>query len=51
LAIVELAGLTKAYNGAAVVSQVNLKIASGEFFSLLARLMHNGRLSRLAAMA
>jgi putative spermidine/putrescine transport system ATP-binding protein len=35
LAIVELVGLTKAYNGAAVVSQVNLKVASGEFFSLL----------------
>jgi putative spermidine/putrescine transport system ATP-binding protein len=35
LAIVELVGLTKAYNGEAVVSQVNLKIASGEFFSLL----------------
>ena len=35
LAIVELVGLTKAYNGKPAVSQVNLKIASGEFFSLL----------------
>ncbi|MFZ2108495.1 MAG: ABC transporter ATP-binding protein [Roseiarcus sp.] len=31
----ELVGLTKAYNGRPAVSQVNLKIASGEFFSLL----------------
>ena len=35
MAVVELVGLTKAYNGEAAVSQVSLKIASGEFFSLL----------------
>ncbi len=35
MAVVELVGLTKAYNGAIAVSDVNLKIASGEFFSLL----------------
>ena len=35
MAVVELVGLTKAYNGKPAVSQVNLKIASGEFFSLL----------------
>lgn len=35
MATVELVGLTKSYNGEAVVSQVTLKIASGEFFSLL----------------
>ncbi len=35
MAVVELVGLTKTYNGAAAVSHVNLKIASGEFFSLL----------------
>jgi putative spermidine/putrescine transport system ATP-binding protein len=35
LAVVELVGLTKAYNSQAAVSEVNLKIASGEFFSLL----------------
>jgi len=35
LAAVELVGLTKAYNGKPAVSQVNLEIASGEFFSLL----------------
>jgi putative spermidine/putrescine transport system ATP-binding protein len=35
LAVVELVGLTKAYAGHAAVTEVNLKIASGEFFSLL----------------
>ena len=35
MAVVELVGLTKAYNGKPAVSQVNLEIASGEFFSLL----------------
>ena len=35
MAVVELVGLTKAYGGEVAVSQVNLKIASGEFFSLL----------------
>jgi len=35
LAVVELNGLTKTYNGAIAVAKVNLKIASGEFFSLL----------------
>jgi len=35
LATVELVALSKAYNGNVAVSQVNLKIASGEFFSLL----------------
>ncbi len=35
MAVVELVGLTKTYGGAVAVSQVNLKIASGEFFSLL----------------
>lgn len=35
MAVVELVGLTKAYNGATAVADVNLKIASGEFFSLL----------------
>jgi putative spermidine/putrescine transport system ATP-binding protein len=32
---VELVGLTKAYNQVVAVAQTNLKIASGEFFSLL----------------
>jgi putative spermidine/putrescine transport system ATP-binding protein len=35
LAEVTLAGLTRRYSGVAVVSDVNLQIASGEFFSLL----------------
>jgi putative spermidine/putrescine transport system ATP-binding protein len=35
LAVVELVGLTKAFNGTVAVTQTNLKIASGEFFSLL----------------
>jgi putative spermidine/putrescine transport system ATP-binding protein len=35
LAVVELVGLTKKYAGHVAVSEVNLKIASGEFFSLL----------------
>jgi putative spermidine/putrescine transport system ATP-binding protein len=35
LAVVELVGLTKAYNQVVAVAQTNLKIASGEFFSLL----------------
>jgi putative spermidine/putrescine transport system ATP-binding protein len=35
LAVVELQGLTKSYNGQVAVSNTNLKIASGEFFSLL----------------
>jgi putative spermidine/putrescine transport system ATP-binding protein len=35
LAAVELVGLTKAYDGAVAVAQLDLKIASGEFFSLL----------------
>ena len=35
MAAVELVGLSKAYSGAVAVSRVNLKIASGEFFSLL----------------
>jgi putative spermidine/putrescine transport system ATP-binding protein len=35
LATVELVALTKAYDGFVAVSDVNLKIASGEFFSLL----------------
>ena len=35
MATVELVALSKAYNGNVAVSQVNLKIASGEFFSLL----------------
>jgi putative spermidine/putrescine transport system ATP-binding protein len=35
LAIVELVGLTKAFSGQIAVAKVNLKIASGEFFSLL----------------
>ena len=35
LAAVELVGLSKAYSGAVAVSRVSLKIASGEFFSLL----------------
>ncbi len=35
MAVVELQGLTKAYNGQIAVSDTNLKIASGEFFSLL----------------
>lgn len=35
MAVVELVGLTKTYNREPAVSQVNLKIASGEFFSLL----------------
>ncbi len=35
MAVVELVGLTKAYSGHVAVSEVNLKIASGEFFSLL----------------
>ena len=35
MAAVELVGLSKAYSGAVAVSRVSLKIASGEFFSLL----------------
>ena len=35
MAAVELVGLSKAYGDAVAVSRVNLKIASGEFFSLL----------------
>ena len=35
MAVVELVGLTKKYAGHVAVSEVNLKIASGEFFSLL----------------
>jgi len=35
LAAVELVGLSKAYGGNVAVSRVSLKIASGEFFSLL----------------
>jgi putative spermidine/putrescine transport system ATP-binding protein len=35
LAVVELVGLSKSYNGAVAVAQTDLKIASGEFFSLL----------------
>ncbi len=35
MAVVELVGLSKAFNATAAVSQVNLRIASGEFFSLL----------------
>ncbi|MFM8534248.1 MAG: ATP-binding cassette domain-containing protein, partial [Acidimicrobiia bacterium] len=35
MAVVELMGLTKAYNGTVAVSHVNIKIPSGEFFSLL----------------
>jgi putative spermidine/putrescine transport system ATP-binding protein len=35
LAVVELVGLTKAYNRVVAVAETNLKIASGEFFSLL----------------
>jgi len=35
LAVVELVGLSKAFNGTSAVTQVNLRIASGEFFSLL----------------
>jgi putative spermidine/putrescine transport system ATP-binding protein len=35
LAVVELVGLTKKYAGHVAVSEVNLKIDSGEFFSLL----------------
>jgi putative spermidine/putrescine transport system ATP-binding protein len=35
LAAVELVALSKAYGGNVAVAQVNLKIASGEFFSLL----------------
>ena len=35
MAVVELVGLTKAYNGVVAVAQTDLKIASGEFFSLL----------------
>jgi putative spermidine/putrescine transport system ATP-binding protein len=35
LAVVELVALTKAFSGVVAVSGVNLKIASGEFFSLL----------------
>ena len=35
MATVELVALTKAYDGFVAVADVNLKIASGEFFSLL----------------
>jgi putative spermidine/putrescine transport system ATP-binding protein len=35
LAVVELVGLTKKFAGHVAVSEVNLEIASGEFFSLL----------------
>ena len=35
MAVVELVGLTKAYNRVVAVAQTDLKIASGEFFSLL----------------
>ncbi len=35
MAVVELVGLTKAYNGVVVVAPTDLKIASGEFFSFL----------------
>ncbi len=35
MAAVELVGLSKAYSGAVAVSRVSIKIASGEFFSLL----------------
>jgi putative spermidine/putrescine transport system ATP-binding protein len=35
VASVELVGLTKTYGGSVAVDRINLKIASGEFFSLL----------------